>query len=65
MQAVSARPCVSGTADYGNALLTRFDIEEIQCEDISIQGWEPRGAICIKTKLANKDIQDDRCKPRL
>ncbi|HBV20966.1 MAG TPA: endonuclease [Nitrosomonas sp.] len=57
MQAVAGTTMFSDTADYGNALLTRLDIEEIQREDISIQGREPRGAICIKTKLANKDIR--------
>lgn len=47
----------SDTSHYGNALLPRLDIEELHREDISINGREPRGAICIKTRLANTSIQ--------
>ena len=57
LQAIAGMTMLSETAQYGHALLTRLDIEEIQREDISIQGREPRGAICIKTKLANKAIR--------
>ena len=57
MRAFAGATMFSDTAHYGNALLSRIEIEELHREDISINGREPRGAICIKTKLKNVSIQ--------
>ncbi|MCP5274725.1 MAG: endonuclease/exonuclease/phosphatase family protein [Burkholderiales bacterium] len=57
MYAVAGITMFSDISHYGNALLSRLDIEELHREDLSIKGREPRGAICIKTRLANKSIR--------
>lgn len=56
MHAIAGMTMLSDISHYGNALLTRLDIEEVYREDISYKRREPRGAICIKTKLAGKSI---------
>ncbi|SER70297.1 Metal-dependent hydrolase, endonuclease/exonuclease/phosphatase family [Nitrosomonas sp. Nm51] len=57
MQAVAGITMFSKTSHYGNALLSRLEIEELHREDISVNGREPRGAIYIKTRLGKISIQ--------
>ncbi|MFO7559331.1 MAG: endonuclease/exonuclease/phosphatase family protein [Desulfobacterales bacterium] len=44
-------------SSYGNVLLTRRTIENIEHIDISVKNREPRGAICIRLKINNKKVQ--------
>ncbi|WP_442753238.1 endonuclease/exonuclease/phosphatase family protein [Nitrosomonas marina] len=57
MKAIAGITMFSEYTHYGNALLSRLEIEELHREDISINGREPRGAIYIKTRLGNVSIQ--------
>ncbi len=43
-------------SNYGNALLSRLEVDQLQRVDISFEGREPRGALCLKTRLASKSI---------
>ncbi|ULX51747.1 endonuclease [Cupriavidus taiwanensis] len=58
MHVVSGFTRVRGSADYGNALLTRFAPEAVNQIDLTVKGCEPRGAIdatvaCTASGCAN------------
>lgn len=57
MQSVAGLTMFDKNASYGNALLSRLDILDLQRIDISIEGREPRGALCVKTSCADTSIQ--------
>ncbi|MCB1948094.1 MAG: endonuclease/exonuclease/phosphatase family protein [Burkholderiales bacterium] len=57
MKAIAGITMFSEHTHYGNALLSRLEIEQVRREDISVKGREPRGAIYIKTRLGKVSIQ--------
>lgn len=42
---------------YGNALLSRFPIEHAAQLDLSVAGWEPRGAIDAELKVLGRQVR--------
>ena len=44
-------------SSYGNVLLTRHRIEKLEHINISFQGREPRGAVCLRMQINNKNLE--------
>jgi len=44
-------------SSYGNVLLTRHRIEKMEHINISFQGREPRGAVCLRMQINNKNLR--------
>jgi endonuclease/exonuclease/phosphatase family metal-dependent hydrolase len=48
MQAIAGPTMMRGDAHYGNALLTRHEVTTVQRLDLSVEGYEPRGALAVE-----------------
>jgi endonuclease/exonuclease/phosphatase family metal-dependent hydrolase len=44
-------------ADYGNGLLTRFEVVSVKRIDLSVEGREPRGAIDVEMRCGENDLR--------
>jgi len=43
--------------DYGNALLTRLPVRQLERLDLSVAGWEPRGALDVVLDVAGQSFR--------
>jgi endonuclease/exonuclease/phosphatase family metal-dependent hydrolase len=57
MKVVTGPTILRDTGDYGNALLTRFDIGETRKIDLSLPGREPRGALDVDLDYHGQTIR--------
>lgn len=56
MQAIPGLTMLLGNGQYGNAILTRKIIVNVERHDISVKEREPRGALCVTMEDSNKII---------
>lgn len=56
MQSIPGLTMFIGNNQYGNSILTRKEVIEVQRHDISIKGREPRGALCVKISSSDKTV---------
>lgn len=57
MVAVAGPTIVGPSRSYGNALLTRLDVEAIRRIDISVRGREPRGVLDVDLRGADLPLR--------
>lgn len=57
MQAVAGPTMLRPTGDYGNALLTRLPVHEVERHDISVVKREPRGILVAHLDVSGKRLQ--------
>lgn len=50
MQSIPGLTMLVDKGQYGNAIVTRKNIVDVQRYDISVSNREPRGALCVKTE---------------
>ena len=42
---------------YGNAMLTRFPVREVRRVDLSVAGYEPRGALDVEVEFGGRSLR--------
>lgn len=57
MEIIPGLTMYRGDSSYGNVLLTRYSIENVEHINISFVGREPRGAIRLRTQIGSKSLQ--------
>ena len=57
LQAVSGPTLMRPDTEYGNGLLTRYPIASVKRIDLSINGYEPRGALDVELVAAGAALR--------
>jgi endonuclease/exonuclease/phosphatase family metal-dependent hydrolase len=57
MTSIAGLRIVRHTGEYGNALLTRLPIRDVQRHDLSYSRYEPRGALDVSLELAGHEVR--------